>query len=146
MDFIKDFDKFKTTKVNESVMKVDDTYKVKMVCDVPQSLINALVRKVKDESEKNAREFWSDIDIAEEVAKYLTSNFMNIENLPASILMGETDLNGSTPAAQPAPGAQAAQGGAQGGETPAQPVAQAQPEVKPELPEAQPEAQAQTQA
>ena len=91
MDFIKDFDKFKTTKVNESVMKVDDVYKVKMVCDVPQSLINALVRKVKDESEKNAREFWSDIDVAEEIAKYLTSNFMNIENLPASILMGETD-------------------------------------------------------
>lgn len=120
MDFIKDFDKFKTSKsLNESVMKIDDVYKVKAVIDVPQSLINAIVRKVKDESEKNAREFWSDIDIAQEIVKYLTTNFMNIENLPASILMGETEVS-----AQPV----------------AQPQAQAQPEAQPQA-QAQPAAQ-----
>lgn len=125
MEFLKEFEKFRTNKdLNESaIMKIDDVYKVKAVIDVPQSLINALIRKVKDESEKNAREFWSDIDIANEVVKYISTNFMNIENLPASILMGETDL-----AAQPA--------------ATAQPVAQAQPEAQPVTqPEAQPAAQ-----
>jgi len=113
MDFIKDFDKFKTSKnLNESVMKIDDVYKVKAVIDVPQSLINAIVRKVKDESEKNAREFWSDIDIAQEIVKYLTTNFMNIENLPASILMGETEVS-AQPVAQPQAQAQPVQAQAQ---------------------------------
>lgn len=127
MEFLKEFEKFRTNKdLNESaIMKIDDVYKVKAVIDVPQSLINALIRKVKDESEKNAREFWSDIDIANEVVKYISTNFMNIENLPASILMGETDL-----AAQPAATAQ-----------PTQPVAQAQPEAQPTQPEAQPAVQ-----
>jgi hypothetical protein len=49
-----------------------------------------LVKKVKEENSKNAREFWSDIDIAEEIAKYVISTFMSIDNVPASILVGET--------------------------------------------------------
>lgn len=126
MEFLKEFEKFRTNKdLNESaIMKIDDVYKVKAVIDVPQSLINALIRKVKDESEKNAREFWSDIDIANEVVKYISTNFMNIENLPASILMGETDLAAQPAAtAQPEAQAQPAQ--------PAQPAVEAQPEAQP---------------
>lgn len=127
MKFLKGYEKFQQNKLNENVMKVDDVYKVKFVAEVPQTLINALIRKVKDESEKNAREFWSDIDISEEIIKYLTSNFLNIENLPASILIGETSLE-NTPAVQAQPEIKAE----------AQPVAQ--PEItveEPKLPEAQ---------
>ena len=116
MKFLKEYEKFQQNKLNENVMKVDDVYKVKFVAEVPQTLINALIRKVKDESEKNAREFWSDIDISEEIIKYLASNFLNIENLPASILIGETSLE-----AQPVAQAQA------------QPEVQAQPEAQPEV-------------
>jgi len=92
MEFLKKYEDFSehAKSTNESVMKVDDIYKVKTTLDVPQSLINALVKKVKEENSKNAREFWSDIDIAEEIAKYVISTFMSIDNVPASILVGET--------------------------------------------------------
>ena len=92
MEFLKEYEDFSehAKSTNESVMKVDDIYKVKTTLDVPQSLINALVKKVKEENSKNAREFWSDIDIAEEIAKYVISTFMSIDNVPASILVGET--------------------------------------------------------
>lgn len=92
MEFLKKYEDFSehAKSTNESVMKVDDIYKVKTTLDVPQSLINALVKKVKEENSKNAREFWSDIDIAEEIAKYVIATFMSIDNVPASILVGET--------------------------------------------------------
>lgn len=105
MKFINRFDKYtlkrkRTELIKESIMTVNDIYKVKTMIDVPQSLINAYIKKVKDNSGKNARQFWSDTDIAEEIVKYISSNYMNVDSIPTSILVGGED---STTASQPAP-------------------------------------------
>ena len=39
--------------IRESVLQVNDIYKVKSTIDIPQSLINAYVKKVKDNTGKN---------------------------------------------------------------------------------------------
>lgn len=98
MSYIRKYESFKQAKkqnrlkksVRESViMRVDNTFKVKSTADVPQSLINAYVKKVKEETGKELRDFFSDMDIAEALIKYVTDNNLNIENIPAGALLGE---------------------------------------------------------
>lgn len=78
------------TGVNETVIKMGDVYKVKSAIDVPKSLINAFVSKAKKDSNKDPRETWSDMDLAEMIVAYVTSTFMNIESLPLEGILGET--------------------------------------------------------
>ena len=59
------------TIIKESVMIVDDIYRVNITVDVTQSLLNAYVKKVKDTLDKNARQFYSDVQLAEEITKYV---------------------------------------------------------------------------
>ena len=98
MSYIRKYESFKQAKkqnrlkksVRESViMRVDNTFKVKSTADVSQSLINAYVKKVKEETGKELRDFFSDMDIAEALIKYVTDNNLNIENIPAGALLGE---------------------------------------------------------
>jgi cobalamin biosynthesis protein CobT len=98
MSYIRKYESFKQAKkqnrlkksVRESViMRVDNTFKVKSTADVTQSLINAYVKKVKEETGKELRDFFSDMDIAEALIKYVTDNNLNIENIPAGALLGE---------------------------------------------------------
>lgn len=98
MSYIRKYESFKQAKkqnrlkksVRESViMRVDNMFKVKSTADVSQSLINAYVKKVKEETGKELRDFFSDMDIAEALIKYVTDNNLNIENIPAGALLGE---------------------------------------------------------
>ena len=137
MKHIRTFESYKTVKVKlsaideksfveavkESVMNVGDIYKVRSTVDIPQSLINAYVKKVKDTTGKNMRQFYGDVEIAEELVKYITTNGLDIEKIAGNALMG------------------GAQGQTQG-------QGQAQPQVQVETqaePQAQPQGQAQTQ-
>jgi hypothetical protein len=74
--------------IKESVLQVNDIYKVKTMIDIPQSLINAYVKKVKDTTGKNLRQFFGDVDIAEEIVKYINMNNLDVEKLPGNALMG----------------------------------------------------------
>jgi hypothetical protein len=139
-----DFRSFRNKRkgINESVIALDDMYKVRTSIEVPASLVNAYIKKVKDESGKNIRQMYSDMDLAEEIANYIASNFMAIENIPVSIVMG---TESKAVQAQSQPQAQA-QGGLQaqlGIQPQAQPGAQpqAQPGAQPPMPQAQPGAQ-----
>ena len=76
------------SKTNESVLQVNDIYKVRILVDVPQSLINSYAKKVKDELGKNVRQFYGDMDVAEELVKNVVLNGLNIDNIQASALMG----------------------------------------------------------
>ncbi len=128
--------------LTENVQAVDDVYRVRKRIDVPMSLVNAFKKKVKDESGKNISQFYSDVELAEEIAGYVTANYVSIENLPVNLILGDQyskaqggaqaqsfdDTEGidETQPAQAQPGAQGqppaqAQPGAQG-----QPPAQAQ--------------------
>lgn len=154
MKHLRKFEKYTNLRkrdeiIKESVLQVNDIYKVRTFIDIPQSLINAYVKKVKDTTGKNLRQFFGDVDIAEEVVKYINTNFLNVDQIPAGALMGDaqSQTQGGEPQseapqaqAQPAPQAQPSQ-------TEAQPQAQAQPvEAQPQAqPQAQTEAQPQVQ-
>jgi hypothetical protein len=123
MKHVRKFESFRIKKnreeiIKESVLQVNDIYKVKTMIDIPQSLINAYVKKVKDTTGKNLRQFFGDVDIAEEIIKYVTLNFVDVDKIPGGAIMG--------------------------GQTQAQTQGQGQVQVQTE-PQAQAEPQAQTQ-
>ena len=74
--------------VNESVLQVNDIYKVRVLVDVPQSLVNSYVKKAKDELGKNVRQFYGDMDIAEELVKNVVMAGLTIDTIPATSLVG----------------------------------------------------------
>ena len=136
MKHIRTFESYKTVKVKlsaideksfveavkESVMNVGDIYKVRSTVDIPQSLINAYVKKVKDTTGKNMRQFYGDVEIAEELVKYITTSGLDIDKIAGNALMG--------------------------GQAQSQGQGQTQPQVQVETqvePQAQPQGQAQTQ-
>jgi len=127
MNHIRKFESFRKGKkreeiIKEAVFQVNDIYKVKTTIDIPQSLINAYVKKVKDNTGKNLRQFFGDMDIAEEIVKFVAQTGLDADNLSPTALVG------------------GAQGQAQSqGES--QPQAQTQPQAQAQ-PQAQPQAQA----
>ena len=128
MNHLKKFESFSKGKkrqeiIKEAVFQVNDIYKVKTTIDIPQSLINAYVKKVKDNTGKNLRQFFGDMDIAEEIVKFVAQNGLDADKLSANALVG---------------------GGQEQSQTQAQPQAQTQAQPQ-EQPEAQPQAQVQTQ-
>ena len=75
--------------LTENVQAVDDIYRVRKRIDVPFALVNAFKKKVKDESGKNISQFYSDVEIAEEIADYVTKTYITIENCPVNLILGE---------------------------------------------------------
>lgn len=78
----------RTKLIKEAVLQVNDIFKVKTMVDIPQSLINAYVKKVKEFTQNDPKTFFGDVDIAEEIVKYVLMTGVNIDNLPANVLMG----------------------------------------------------------
>ena len=93
MNHIRKFESFKKGKkreeiIKEAVFQVNDIYKVKTTIDIPQSLINAYVKKVKDNTGKNLRQFFGDMDIAEEIVKFVAQTGLDADNLSPTALVG----------------------------------------------------------
>lgn len=102
MKYIRTFDSYKDVKkkltsvdpeiftqaMNESVLQVGDLYKVRSMVDIPQSLINSYIKKVKDTTGKNLRQFFGDVEIAEELLKFITISNLDVEKIPGNALMG----------------------------------------------------------
>jgi len=138
MNHIRKFSSYQSKKnpskvVNESVLQVDDTYKVRVIVDVKKSFINSYVKKVEDNTQKKLRDFYSDMDIVEELVKHVVESGMSIESIPATILVGGSQT-------QPQSQSQPAQ---------VQPAPQSQPQSQPETPiqnqsQSEPQAQVQT--
>ena len=133
MKHIRQFESYRIRRkreelIKESVLQVNDIYKVKTLIDIPQSLINAYVKKVKDNTGKNLRQFFGDMDIAEEIVKYVAQSGLDSDKLPANALVG------------------GAQGQSQGQMAPqGQPQAQTEPQMQAQ-PQGQAQIQTQTQA
>ena len=147
MENLTKFDDFKNkkqgNKLNEGVIKIGGDYILSDIA-VPVSLVNSYVKKIKDETGKNVREMMSDLDVAYRLGKYCMENYMEIENLPASILLGESDTNGGLEVqeTQPAQETPAQESPAQ--ETPAQetqPVQETPAQQTPAQPNAEQAAQ-----
>jgi len=138
MRYIKQFEKHKASKrlqeiITEAVLQVDDIAKVRAVADIPQSLINAVVKKCKDVSGKNVRQFYSDNDIAEELVKHVFNTYLNIDHISTVPFVGGSDKLQSQTQAQPQ------------AQVEAQPQAQVEAQPQAQV-EAQPQAQVQVEA
>lgn len=77
------------TPLTENVQAVDDVYRVRKRIDIPMSLVNAFKKKVKDESGKNISQFYSDVELSEEIADYIITSYVSIENLPVNLILGD---------------------------------------------------------
>jgi len=75
--------------VNENVQAVDDVFRVRKRIDVSMALVNSFKKKVKDESGKNIGQFYSDVELAEEIADYIINSYVSIENLPVNLILGD---------------------------------------------------------
>jgi hypothetical protein len=78
MKHVRTFEKYRIVKnreelIKEAVLQVNDIYKVKTMIDIPQSLLNSYIKKVKDTTGKK-RTFFGDVDLAEEIVKWVTMN------------------------------------------------------------------------
>ena len=82
--------KVESTPIKESVLQINDIYKVKAMVDVPKSLLNAYSKKVKEAGKKELDGFFSMDAIAEELVKYVLTNFLDVDKIPAGALYGET--------------------------------------------------------
>lgn len=98
------FNDFKSKKkigkrMNETVVEIDDTYRVMggKGVEIPASLINAYVKKVKDETGQDIKQLYSEMALAEIIVDYVTSNFVTIENIPVSMVLG-SDYKGAVKA------------------------------------------------
>jgi hypothetical protein len=78
--------------LNESIFKMGDIYRAKVIIDVPRSLINGFVSKAKKENGIDARETWSDMDIAELMIEYLKTTYLNVESMSVINILGEKNI------------------------------------------------------
>lgn len=105
MAYIKKFESYTSKRklheiIKESVLLVDDMYKVRTGIDIPQSLINSYIKKVKDNTGKDLRKMFSDTDIAEEIVKYVALNNIDAEKIPATALTGGSQVQTQKSGAQ----------------------------------------------
>jgi hypothetical protein len=155
MKHIRQFESFRVQKnrqeiISEAVLQVNDIYKVKTMIDIPQSLINSYVKKVKDTTGKNLRQFFGDVDIAEEIVKYITLNNTDVEKIPGNALMGGAQGQTQGQVQVQTEGEAQTQAQPQGqGQEQAQPQGQGQEQAQPQgqgQEQAQPQGQGQEQA
>jgi hypothetical protein len=139
MKHVKAFEKFRIQKnrediIKEAVYQVNDIYNVQVTVPITQAIINKYVQKVKETTGKNLRQFFGDVQLAEEITKWVMTNGLDVEKIPGgAILGGQTQAQGQ---AQAAPQAQT------------QEMPQAQPQAQPEAQapvEGQPQVQTQVQ-
>lgn len=76
-------------KVNENAFQVGDNYKVKIVIDVPVSLVKQYSDKVSQDTGKNALENFSESELAEQMVDYIVKQNLNIDSVPTSVAVGE---------------------------------------------------------
>jgi hypothetical protein len=93
MENLREFKQFKGLKkgsslITENVISQSDAYEVIKALQIPKSLVKAYIKKIKDESGQNMTELYGENIIAEKIIDYIATNYMNIENLPVSILLG----------------------------------------------------------
>jgi len=74
--------------VNEGAQLFDNTWKVRSRVEIPVTLINAYKKKVQQETGEDLMKKWSEQELAEEITKYVVTSFLNIENLPVSLVTG----------------------------------------------------------
>jgi len=73
--------------VNETVIQRDSSFIVGGI-KVDKKTISAYAKKVKDQTSKDIKSMYSEMEIAEELVKWSVNSLENIDNVPVSALMG----------------------------------------------------------
>ncbi len=100
MKHVKAFEKFRIQKnreeiIKEAVYQVNDIYNVQVTVPITQAIINKYVQKVKETTGKNLRQIFGDVQLAEEITKYVVTNGLDVEKIPGgAILGGQTQTQG----------------------------------------------------
>ena len=94
MENLKEYNDFKNLKkgsslISENIIPKGDVYDVTKSIELPKSVVKAYIKKIKDESGKNAAEFFAETTIAEKMIDYIIATYLNVENLPSSVLFGD---------------------------------------------------------
>ena len=84
-------------EINENSFVVGDDYKVKMTIDVPTSLGKEYIEKVQQETGKSALDNFSEAELAEQMIDYLVKQNLTIDNIPASVAVGEDAISDTEP-------------------------------------------------
>lgn len=74
--------------LKESAFLVGDDYKVKIVLDIPKSLVQQYIQKVKDETDKDPLDTFSESEIAEQIVSFLIKTNLKIDNLTPEFTVG----------------------------------------------------------
>lgn len=98
-DFAKDFNNENKIvnsplkKVNETAFIVGDTYKVKVVIDVPQNLVDEYIDKVKKETNKDPLDNFSQAEIAEQIIQFIIKKNLMLDNLSPEFTVGSDNID-----------------------------------------------------
>jgi hypothetical protein len=79
-------------RVNENSFLVGQDYKVKVVIDVPKSLVQEYIDKVKEETDKDPLDNFSEAEIAEQIVSFLVKKNLFIDNLSPEFTVGSDYL------------------------------------------------------
>jgi hypothetical protein len=146
MKHVKAFEKFRIQKnrediIKEAVYQVNDIYNVQVTVPITQAIINKYVQKVKETTGKNLRQFFGDVQLAEEITKWVMTNGLDVEKIPGgAILGGQTQAQGQAQAQAPQAQTQEMPQAQPEGQAPVEGQPQVQTQVQPEAqaPQAQP--------
>ncbi len=92
---IKTNNSVKKQEVNESSFLVDSDYKVKVVVDIPQTLVKEYIDKVKSETDKNPLDNFSESEIAEQIVTFIIKKNLIIDNLTPEFTVGSESIGDS---------------------------------------------------
>lgn len=84
--------KVQELKVNENSFLVGADFKVKVVIDVPQALVQEYINKVKDETDKDPLDNFSEAEIAEQIVTFLIKKNLIIDNLTPEFTVGSENV------------------------------------------------------
>ena len=97
--------------IKENVVRVGNTFKVRITADLKESEVNAFIRKMKETKGNEVMDNWSPAEVAEAMASYVIGKFLNADSIPVSAITGDEDTpdNELTAAATTPPTDQGAQ-------------------------------------
>ncbi len=81
--------------IKENSFLVGSDYKVKIVIDVPQSLVQEYINKVKEETDKDPLDNFSEAEIAEQIITFLIKQNLVIDNLTPEFTVGSENVGSS---------------------------------------------------
>ena len=85
----------KSNKINENSFLVGSDYKVKIVVDIPQSLVKEYIEKVKNETDKDPLDNFSEAEIAEQIVSFTIKQNLLIDNLTPDFTVGTENIGKS---------------------------------------------------